>query len=87
MAQLTLHRLERVVDHLVQRLMRAIVFLLFIAHQLVTRADGDINPASIRISLLMGVTSLLDRDIAPVDVIAKFVEPRGIAHHQVIELI
>jgi hypothetical protein len=48
--------------------------------------DGDIDSASIRIAFVMGVVRLFDRDVAPVDVIAKFIEPRGVSHYEVVNL-
>ena len=85
--QLALHRFESVVDHFVERLMRTVIFLLLVGHELVPRAYCHIDPATIGISFVMSVISLLDRDVAPVDVIAKFVEPRSVSHYEVIELI
>jgi hypothetical protein len=35
----------------------------------------------------MSVVRLLNRDVAAVDVIAKFIEPRGVSHHEVVDLI
>jgi hypothetical protein len=34
----------------------------------------------------MSVVRLLDCDVAAVNVIAKFVEPRGVTHHEIVEL-
>jgi hypothetical protein len=53
----------------------------------VARPHGDIDPATIRISFLMGVIRLLNGDVASVDMIAKFVETGGVSHHQIVELI
>ncbi len=77
-AQLALHRLERVVNDLVERLVRAVVHLFFVAHQLVTRSHRDIDPATIRITFVMSMVRLLDRDIASVDVVAEFLEARSV---------
>ena len=87
MSQLALHRFERVVNHLVERLMRAVVHLLLVAHQLVARSDRYIDPASVGITFVVSVVWLLDRDVAAIDVIAKFIEPRGVSHHEIVDLI
>ena len=87
MSQLALHRFERVVDHFVERLMRAVVHLLLVAHQLVARPDRYIDPAAIRITFVMRMIRLLDRDVAAIDVVAKFLEPRGVSHHEIVDLI
>ena len=86
-AQLPLHRLERVVDHFVERLVRTVVFLLFVRDEFVTRSDGDIDSATIGISFVMRVVGLLDHDVAAVNVIAKFVEARCINHHEIVDLL
>ena len=87
MAQLTFHGLERVVDDFVERFVRAVVLLFFVSHQLVPRPDRHIDATTIRVSLVMGVVRLLDGDVASVDVVAKFVEPCRMNHHQVIDLV
>jgi hypothetical protein len=61
--------------------------LFFVAHELVTRSHRDIDPATVRISFVMSVVGLLDRDVASVDVVAKFVEPGRVTHYQVVDLI
>src|SRR6267143_1012851 len=71
----------------VERLVRAVVHLLFVAHQLVARPYRHIDPATIRIAFVMSVVRLLDRDVAAVDVVAKFVEPSGVSHYQVVDLL
>ena len=43
MAQLPLHRLERVVDNFGERRVRAVIHLLFIGDEFVARRDGDID--------------------------------------------
>ena len=70
-AQLALHRFESVVDHFVERLVRAVVHLPFISDQLVAARDGHIDAAPIGISFVMRVIGLLDRDVAAVDVVTK----------------
>src|SRR5437762_2990782 len=87
MAQLALHRLERVVDHFVERLVRTVIHLLFVAHQFMPWPNSNVDPTTVRISFLMGMVCLLDRDVAAVDVIAKLVEPRGISHYQIVDLV
>ena len=75
MAQLTFHRLESVVDHFGQRGVRAVVHLLFVGDEFVTRRHGDIDAHSKLVSFLMGMIGLFDRDITSIDVIAEFFEP------------
>ena len=87
MAQLALHRFERVVNHFVERLVRTVIHLLFVAHQFMPWPNGHVDPATVWIPFLMGMIFLLNGDITAVDVIAKFVEPRGVSHYEVIELI
>jgi hypothetical protein len=35
----------------------------------------------------MSVVRLFNGDVAPIDVVAKFVEPGGVTHYQVVDLI
>jgi hypothetical protein len=86
-AQLALHRFERVVNHLVDRSMRAVVHLLFISDELVATRHRHINSAPVRISLLMRVICLFDGHIAAVDVVAKFFKPRGVIQNEIIDLV
>ena len=86
-AQLALHRFERVVNHLVDRSMRAVVHLLFISDQLVATRHGHINSAPVRISLLMRVIRLLDGHIAAVDVVAKSFKPCGVIQNEIVDLV
>jgi hypothetical protein len=82
MSQLPLHRFESIVHHLGQWFMRAIVHLFFFRHQFVPRRDGDIDADPERIPFFMGMIRLLDRDVTPADVIAKFIEARRfLANH------
>ena len=74
-AQLALHYLECVVYHFRQRLMRAVIDLFFFGHQLVAGRDGDIDSHPELVSFFMGVIGLLNGNVAPADVIAKFVQP------------
>ena len=86
-AQLALHGFERVVDHLVERLVRAVVRLPFIGDKLVPRPHGDVNSAPVRISFLMRVIGLLDGHIAAVDVVAKFFQSRCIIQNESVDLV
>ena len=86
-AQLALHRFERVVNHLIDRSMRAVVHLLFISDQLVATRHRHVDSASVRISLLMRVIRLLDGHIAAVDVVAKFFKPRGVIQNEIVDLV
>lgn len=85
--KLTLHYFEGVVDNLGQRLMRSIVHLFFFGDEFVTRRDGYIDANSKFIALFVGVIGLLDGDVAPADVIAKLVQPRGFLSHHLLDAI
>ena len=86
-AQLALHRFERVVDYLVERLVRAVVLLPLISDELVTPRHSDIDTAPVRISFLMRVVGLLDGHIAAVDVVAKSFQSRRIIQNKVVDLV
>jgi hypothetical protein len=86
-AQFALHCFERVVDHLVDRLVRAVVHLLFISDQLVAACHRHIDAAPVRIPFLMGVIGLLDGDIATIDMVTKFLQSRGIIQNEVVDLV
>jgi len=86
MPQLTLHRLERIVDHLAQRGVRAVVHLLFVGDELVTRRDGDIDAHPELVSFLMRMIGLLDGDITSVDMVAEFFEPGRFLQNELVEL-
>lgn len=86
-AQLALHRFECVVDHFFQRLVCAVVHPPFVRDQLVARPYSDIDPAPVRISLLMRVIGLLDRHVAAVDVIAKSFQSRCVFKNEVVDLV
>ena len=77
-AQFALHRFESVVDHLVERLVRAIVHLPFISNEFVSPRNGHVDAAPVRISFLMRVIGLLDSHVTAVDVVAKSFQPRRI---------
>ena len=85
--QLSLHRFESVMDNLVERLVRAVVLLLFIGHEFMTARNGHIDPTTVRISFLVGVIGLLDGDIAAVNVVAKFLQPRGFFEYEIVDLV
>ena len=86
-AQLALHRFERVVDHFVERLVRAVVHLPFISHQLVSSCHGHIDPAPARISFMMRVVGLLDGHVAAIDVVAKFFQSRCMFENEIVDLV
>jgi len=86
-AQLALHRFERVVNGFGQRRMRAVIHLLFSGNQFVPWSHRHIDADVIRISLLMGVVSLLDRYVAAVDVVAKFLKSRCIFKNEIVDLV
>jgi hypothetical protein len=86
-AQLPLHCLESVMDHFGDRLVCTVVHLFFVGHQLVSRRYRHIDATAIRISFLMGVIGLLDRDVATVDVIAKSFEPRRVLENEIVDVV
>ena len=86
-AQLALHRLERVVNHFVERLVGAVVHLPFVSDQFVAARHSDIDSAPVRIPLLMRVIRLLYSHIAAVDMVAKFFESRGIIKNEIVDLV
>ena len=74
-AQLPLHRLERVVYHLCQWIVRPVIDLFFFRDQFVAGRDGDINPHPELVSFFVSVIRLFNGNVAPANVIAKFVQP------------
>lgn len=85
--QLPLHRFESVMDNLVERLVRAVVLLLFIGHEFVTPRNGHVDAHAVLISFVMGVVWLFDRHITAVNVIAKFLQPRRFFEHEIVNLV
>jgi hypothetical protein len=53
----------------------------------VAAGDSQIDPATVWISFLMSLISLLDRYIAAVDVVAKFLQAGRIGQNKVINLL
>jgi hypothetical protein len=86
-AQLAFHRFKGVVDHFVKRIVRAVVFLLFVSDELVTARNGHINANPKLISFVMGVVRLFDRHIAAINMVAKFLEPRRFFEHEIVNLV
>jgi len=86
-AQLALHRFERVVNNLVERLVRAVVRLPFISDKLMASRDSHINTAPVGIPFLVGVIGLLNCHIAAVDVVAKSFESCGIIQNEIVDLV
>jgi hypothetical protein len=84
-AQLPLHYLECVVYYLRQRLVRAVIDLFFFRDQFVARRDGDINSHPELVSFFVSVIRLFNGNVAPADVIAKFVQPGGFLQHQLFD--
>ena len=82
-----LHRLEGVVDHFAQWLVHVVCYRLFICHQLVAGRDGNVDPYPERIAGTLRVIWMFDDDVAPADVIAEAIKPRGLAANQFIELV
>jgi hypothetical protein len=85
--QLAFHGFESVVDHFVERLMRAVVHLFLVCDQLVTARNGHIDATPVRVSLVMGVIGLLDGHVAAVDMIAKFFQARCIIQNEIVDLV
>ena len=82
MTQLALHRFESIVHDFCQRLVRSVIHLFLLGHELMPGWHRNVDTNTERISLFVGVIRLLDRDVAAADVIAELVEPgRFIAHH------
>ena len=86
MAQLALHRFKSVVNRFLERFVGTVVHPLLLGHKLVPGFHGDIDAATVRISLVMRVICLLDRDITPIDVVAKFLEPSCIIQNEIVDL-
>jgi len=84
-AQLPLHYLERVVYHLRQGLVRAVIDLFFFRDQFVAGRDCNINPHPELVSFFVSVIRLLDSNVAPADVIAEFVQPGRFLQHQLFD--
>ncbi len=74
-------------DNLVERLVCAVVLLFFIGYEFVTARNGHIDATTVRISFLVGVIGLLDGDIAAVNVVAKFLQPRRFFEHEIVDLV
>jgi hypothetical protein len=87
MAQLAFHRFESVMDHLGQRGVRAVIHLLFLGDEFVTRRHGDIDAHTKLVSFLMCMIGLLDGDVTSVDVIAKFFEPGRFLQDKFVDLV
>ena len=85
--QLAFHGFERVVDHLIQRLVRPVVRLSFIGDKLVPPGDRHIDAAPVWITFLMGVIGLFDGHIAAVDMVAKSFKSRCIIENEVVDLV
>ena len=86
-AQLALHGFEGVVDHFVEGVVGAVVLLLFVGNKLVTARNGHVNANTVLISFVMGVVRLFDRDVAAINVVAEFLEPRGFVQHEIVDLV
>jgi hypothetical protein len=66
--------------------MRAVIRLFFLGHELVALGDRHVNSHAIRISLVMRVIRLLDRDITAIDVITKLFQSLSIILDEVINV-
>lgn len=84
-AQFPFHYLERIVYHLRQRLVRAVIDLFLFRDQFVAGRDRDINPHPELVSFFVSVIRLLNGNVAPADVIAKFVQPSRFLQHQLFD--
>jgi len=67
--------------------MCAVVLLLFIGDEFVTARNGHIDATTERVSFLMSMIGLLDGDIAAVDVVAEFFEPRRVIQNEIVDLV
>jgi hypothetical protein len=86
-AQFALHRFERVVDHFVKRLVRAVVLLSFIGDHFVPSCDSHVDSAPVGITFLMGMIGLLDCHITPIDMVAKSFQSRRIIQNEIVDLV
>ena len=86
-AQFALHRFERIVDHLVEGLVRAIVHLPFVSNQLVAPRHSHVDAASVGVTFLVCVIGLFNGHVAAVDVVAKFFEPSRIIQNEIVDLV
>ena len=86
-AQFALHCFESVVDHFVERLVRDVVHLPLVSHQLVASCYSNIDPAPARISFMMRVIGLLNRHVAAVDVVAKSFQSCCIFQNEIVDLV
>ena len=86
-AQFALHGFERVVDYFSERFMSTVIHLSFIGHQLVPPRHGDVDPAPVGISFVMGMIGLFDGNVTAVDVIAKSLESCRILQNEIVGLV
>jgi hypothetical protein len=75
------------VNHLVERLVCAIVHLPLVNDELMAPGHSHINTAPVWISFLMRVVGLLNGHIAAVDVVAKFFQSRSIIQNEIVDLV
>ena len=83
--QLAFHRLEGVVNGLGERFVPAIVRLFLIGDELVASGNRYIDANAEQVPLVMGVVRLLDGDVAPVDMVAKFLKPGRSFQNQLVD--
>ena len=80
-SQFAFHGLERVMDYFCQRIVRAVINLLFFRHQFMPGRNSDIDSNPVWVSLFMGMIRLFDGDVSSADMIAEFVQPCCLFQH------
>ena len=83
--QFAFHGFEGVVNGFGERFVPAIVRLFLIGDQLVASGNRYIDANAEWVSLVMGVVRLLDGDVAPVDMVAKFFKPGRFFQNQLVD--
>ena len=51
------------------------------------RRDRHVDAATVGIAFVVGLVRLLDRDVAAVDVVAKFFEARCVIQNEIVDLV
>ena len=83
--QFALHRLEGVVNGFGERFVPTVIRLLLVGNELVAAGNRYVDANAEQVPLVMGVVRLLDGDVAPVDMVAKFFEPGGFFQNQLVD--
>ena len=80
--QLAFHVAKRVVDDLRQRLVHVVLAGFFVGNEFVVRRHGHVDADVERAARVLGVVGPLDDHVAPGNMVAKLVEPVGLAPDQ-----